>query len=398
MIKADPLGLGSWLNTLVPSRPWVLHSALTLGALTEGWIDTQVAAAARYPARLLGSAADASMPAAKHWLVAENRLDLQVSARCLMRSQGLSGLYLAAHIRSAADGRLPALVHAHFGGTAARHLPFSRALSVPLVASFYGADAANSSVQTRRWRRRYSRLFDEVSAVIVEGPALAERLTELGCPTGKISVVRLPTGVPALCSLGWRPRADFVATIAGRFVEKKGFDTAIRAFARALRGRPDARLQIIGTGKLEPMYRSVAVEEQVESQIDWLGALPFSEFARHVASSSVALFPSRSARDGDSEGGAPVTLIDAQWLGVPAIVSDHDDLPFVAAASGSVVVPSTAVDDWAEAMLSFYQAPEKLKTMSAAAEAFARAHHSPEANVIARENVYDHVLRTGRYT
>jgi colanic acid/amylovoran biosynthesis glycosyltransferase len=137
------------------------------------------------------------------------------------------------------------------------------------------------------------------------------------------------------------------------------------------------------------------MEERVESQIDWLGPLPFAEFTRRVASSSLALFPSRSARDGDSEGGAPVALIDAQWLGVPAVVSDHDDLPFVTAPSGGVVCPATAVDAWADAILFLYEMPEALEAMSVAAAAFARSHHSPEANVLEREAVYDDVIGSG---
>ena len=101
----------------------------------------------------------------------------------------------------------------------------------------------------------------------------------------------------------------------------------------------------------------------------------------------------RRAHDGDSEGGAPVTLIEAQWLSVPSIVSDHDDLPFVAAPEGSIVLPSEPVEAWADALRMLYESPDRLEAMGAAAAAFVRAHHTPAANVAARELVYDSVRR-----
>jgi colanic acid/amylovoran biosynthesis glycosyltransferase len=117
----------------------------------------------------------------------------------------------------------------------------------------------------------------------------------------------------------------------------------------------------------------------------------------HIAGASVALFPSRTAPDGDTEGGAPVTLIETQWLGVPVLVSDHDDLPFVAAPDGSLVLPATDVDAWAEALQALYQSPSSLREMGGSAMAFAKAHHSPEANAAAREALYGEVSGKTNY-
>jgi glycosyltransferase involved in cell wall biosynthesis len=129
----------------------------------------------------------------------------------------------------------------------------------------------------------------------------------------------------------------------------------------------------------------------VDDQVDWAGRLPFHEFMTQLAQSHLGLYPSRTAADGDSEGGAPVTLIEAQWLGVPSIVSDHDDLPFVAAPEGSVVIDAHGVDAWTETLWELYRSPERVDAMSSAARNFARAHHSPDANARAREAVYERV-------
>lgn len=222
---------------------------------------------------------------------------------------------------------------------------------------------------------------------------MAGRLEALGCPAEKLRVVRLPADADTLERINTRRAEGFLASLAGRFTEKKGFDFGIRVFARALRGRSDARLLIAGGGELEDELRRIVAQERLHDQVRWAGRLPLERFMTAVGGAHVGLYPSRNGRHGDSDGGAPVTLIEAQWLGVPAMVSAHDDLPFVAAPGGSVVLPPDDIDAWAETLLGLYRDRGRLEAMRPAAEAFARAHHSPLANLRAREAIYDFVSR-----
>jgi glycosyltransferase involved in cell wall biosynthesis len=218
---------------------------------------------------------------------------------------------------------------------------------------------------------------------------MAERIRALGSPSDKVRVARLPADGPALSRCATKKAGEFLVVIAGRFIEKKGFDVALEAFGHALRGRADARLLMLGWGPLEDEYRAAASRLGFADQVEWAGRLPFHRFMSRLAEGHVALYPSREAASGDSEGGAPVTLIEAQWLGVPSIVSDHDDLPFVAAPEGSLTIPCRAVDQWAEALRALYADRSVVDRMSAAASAFAREKHSPKANAAAREAIYE---------
>jgi colanic acid/amylovoran biosynthesis glycosyltransferase len=375
----------------VPHHRWVLHNTLLLGNLTERWIETQLAAQRCYGARLMGLDIAAGVQRLPHWLRARDRLDLCLAWRGMWKSEGTSAVWLA---KEFAGDRRPALVHGHYGDISSQLWLLTRVLRVPLVASFYGYDATVAKFREERiWRNRYRRLFYDAGALIVEGPAMARRVESLGCPSDKIHVIRLPADAENLDGCE-RPKADaFRVAIAGRFAEKKGFDVAIAAFARALTGKPDAELLIIGGGELEREYRTLVRDYGIEPQVTWAGRLPFSEFMSRVATARVGLYPSRTARNGASEGGAPVTLAESQWLGVPSIVSDHDDLPYVAAPEGSIVLPATAVDEWADALRSLYDAPARLDRMGAAAAAFAQSEHSPTANAHRRERVYDLVTR-----
>jgi colanic acid/amylovoran biosynthesis glycosyltransferase len=297
---------------------------------------------------------------------------------------GFGGPVLARRFRSSP----PIAIHAHFGVIAATQTSLARSLDAPLLASFYGYDAAMSRiVDSSMWQRRYRRLFGEVGAVLVEGPAMGARVAKLGCPEDRLRVVRLPADEAGLEGILRTSPETFVVAAAGRFVPKKGFDTAIHAFARALRGR-DATLMLIGGGDLAAAHRQLVHDTGIEDQVKWFDALPFRDFMSLLASASVAVFPSRTAPDGDSEGGAPVTLIETQWLGVPTLVSDHDDLPFAAAPGGSVVLPPTDVDAWAGALRAAYDDPGALAEMGRKGAAFSKENNSPQANSAMRESIY----------
>jgi colanic acid/amylovoran biosynthesis glycosyltransferase len=371
----------------VPERDWALHTTALLGNLTERWIEVQLAATSRYSSRLLGLETAQGASRQAHWLAVRDRRDLWLAYKGMWKSGGLSATWLATQFRGS---RRPAVLHAHYGPPAAQLRALAHVLGVPLIASFYGHDAtANEFREKWIWRSRYRRLFRDAAALIAEGPAMGRRLEGLGCPADKIHIIRLPADAGSLEYCRRQKAEGFRVAIAGRFIEKKGFDVAISAFAKALKGRPDAELIIIGGGELESDYRRLVLEGGIESQVTWGGRLPFEEFMSRLATAHVALYPSRTAADGDSEGGAPVTLAEAQWLGVPSIVSDHDDLPFVAAPGGSITLPPRAVEQWADALRSLYESPSLIDKMGSVSAAFAASEHSPKANAERRERVYD---------
>jgi colanic acid/amylovoran biosynthesis glycosyltransferase len=377
------------MNWNLPARPWVLHAAPVLGGVTDRWIDAQAARTDRYDSRLLGGAILAGVSRKPYWLPATDRRDLMVAHQLMGPSRGMTGAWLAAPFRR----RRPSLIHAHYGQVAAEHRHLARALDVPLVASFYGYDATKTVYRTDpRWRRQYARLFAEAAAVVVEGPALAARVAYLGCRADKLHVVRLAADAEGLRDCRFPKSDHFLVVAAGRLIEKKGFDIAISAFAAAFKGTSDARLLITGGGPLEAELQALAEARGISDQVTWGGRLPFAEFMGSMSRAHLAVYPSRTAADGDSEGGAPVTLVEAQWLGVPSLVSDHDDLPFVAAPLGSIVLPSDDVPRWAEALRSLYSDEARLNRMALEAETFVREQHAPDRTLAAREDVYDRLL------
>ena len=60
-----------------------------------------------------------------------------------------------------------------------------------------------------------------------------------------------------------------------------------------------------------------------------LGLLPHPTALEELKRATILLYPSVTASDGDTEGGAPVALIEAMAMGVPIVSSLHADIPEV---------------------------------------------------------------------
>ena len=82
------------------------------------------------------------------------------------------------------------LIHAHFGMQGCHMLLYASLLNIPLITSFYGVDAYMFS-QRARWRNKYKRLFKQGRLFLAEGPAMREKLIEIGCPPEKIIIHQL---------------------------------------------------------------------------------------------------------------------------------------------------------------------------------------------------------------
>jgi colanic acid/amylovoran biosynthesis glycosyltransferase len=67
----------------------------------------------------------------------------------------------------------------------------------------------------------------------------------------------------------------------------------------------------------------------LEDRVELLGMLPHAELRKAYYEHHVFLAPSVKAPDGDSEGGAPITLVEAAATGMAIVSTWHDDIPEV---------------------------------------------------------------------
>ena len=273
------------------------------------------------------------------------------------------------------------LLHAHFGWSGPTTLSAARQLGLPLVTTFYGRDLAH---RKRRWQRHeaYGELFSGGTLFVCEGPVMVEHLAGLGCPREKIRVVRV--GID-LADFPFEPplrNGSLIIVQAARLVEKKGVDLSIRAFARARREIGPAELWIVGDGELRHELESLAASLDVADAVRFLGELSHAEYRDVLGRAHIGIQPSRTASDGDTEGGAPTVLLEMQASGMPVVATRHADIPFIVAA-GDCVVAEEDVDGLADTLVRLARSSDA--DWRARSEAGRRAVESKhDAAVIAR--------------
>jgi colanic acid/amylovoran biosynthesis glycosyltransferase len=127
----------------------------------------------------------------------------------------------------------------------------------------------------------------------------------------------------------WSPDADPTVLFVGRFVEKKGLLDAIAAFGRARETVPRARMTIVGGGGDEAEARAFVSQKRLDDSVEFVGMKPHADVIARLSRTSALIHPSVTATDGDSEGGAPTILLEAQAIGTPIVTTRHADIPHV---------------------------------------------------------------------
>jgi colanic acid/amylovoran biosynthesis glycosyltransferase len=275
----------------------------------------------------------------------------------------------------------PSVIHAHFGQMGYVILPVKRRLRLPLVTSFYGYDM---SVLPRlpRWPARLARLFREGDLFLVEGAYMKQRLIDLGAPADKVSIQRIAIHVNRYPK--WQPdkNRDPVVLFVGRFTEKKGLLAALEA-VRHVRPRQRLRFRIVGDGEQRAHAEGFVAENSMSDCVEFLGMKPHSDVITELARANVLIHPSRTANNGDTEGGAPTILLEAQAVGVPIVTTRHADIPNVAPAGrGIFLCDENDAAQLAESLLKALSLGEECDS------SFVRRYHNVAKEVLNLEKHY----------
>lgn len=223
----------------------------------------------------------------------------------------------------------PDLIHAHFAWEAWRYRTAFMESGLPFVTTFYGLDISRLP---RRpvWEKRYAEIFSHGSAFIVEGKFMAARLAALGCPADKIDCIPIGVDIEGLRALPLRRDGKNTHVLFTGFNrEKKGAVYAADAFAAVAARHPDLRFDLVGDGRFRIPVQTRLQKAGFLDRCTFHGYVPVSRYRELLRGADIVLAPSVTAADGDAEGGAPVTVIEAQAAGVPVVGTLHCDIPMV---------------------------------------------------------------------
>jgi len=224
------------------------------------------------------------------------------------------------------------ILHSHNGHQGWYDIDAARKLKTKHVVAFYGLDA---NLKDKIWRKRYRELFDVADLVLCEGQFFARTLAKLGCSENKIRVHHLgvPTESIKYELRTWDGKQPLRILIAARFTEKKGIPYALEAVGR-LKSKLPVQVTIIGDAvnlsneqKEKRKIIEVIDKHKLRANVRFLGYQPYSTVLSEAYKHHIFMSPSVTAENGDSEGGAPIALIDMAASGISIVSSRHCDIP-----------------------------------------------------------------------
>lgn len=296
------------------------------------------------------------------------------------------------------------LVHAHFGPSGYNFLKYKKFFKLPLVTTFYGYDLSSLPLKKPKWRIKYKKLFKEGERFLTEGSHMKKCLIELGCPKEKIIVQHL--GID-LDKIKFIPRKidkdkEIRILIAASFREKKGIPYAIKAFGVTKKLYPNLKLELTLIGDSNGSSEGESEKNKIlkiiekynlKEYVKMLGYQPQSILIKEFYKNHIFLHPSVHASNGDTEGGAPVSIIEASASGMPILSTTHCDIPEVVINGKSgYLVPERDVKTLAEKLEFLVCNSEKWEEIGREGRCHIEKKYDVKKQVQKLEEIYDEVL------
>jgi glycosyltransferase involved in cell wall biosynthesis len=201
------------------------------------------------------------------------------------------------------------------------------------------------------------------AAVLLAANGATERALPAGC-RGRVvrlfeSGVDLDLWQPAPVKQS-RPEGGVRFVFSGRFVDWKGVQLLVPAFAKAVAEDPRCQLDLIGGGELEAQIRAMIEEQKLGGAVCLHGWVGRPEAARIIREADVFVMPSLRECGGTA-------ILEAMALGKPVIATNWGGpADYVDASCGILVDPHSTkgfVDGLAEAMGRLARSPDLRKSL-----------------------------------
>jgi colanic acid/amylovoran biosynthesis glycosyltransferase len=287
------------------------------------------------------------------------------------------------------------LIHAHFGTTGTLTLRLKSVLGIPHITTFYGFDISKLP-RKKKWLKLYETLFQEGDLFLVEGAHMSSKLEALGCPLEKIRIQRIAIPINRITFIPRQPKKKGqppIVIFAGRLVEKKGLIYALLALKEARSRHYNLEFRVIGDGPLKEKILEIIKKNHMSDYVRMLGLLGYTDYLKELQEADIFLHPSITSSDGDSEGGAPTTILEAQAAGLPVVSSYHADIP-------NIVVPGESAllceeKDWkglSEKIMYLIENQRLWRQIGRAGRSFVEKYHDIRQEVKTLEDKYNDLL------
>lgn len=312
----------------------------------------------------------------------------------------LTNLYYPFFLKVLKENQV-SLLHSHFGNRGYFDLALKQKLKIPQVTTFYGHDVSLLP-QEERWRKRFKVFFKQGDLVLAEGNYMKKTLLELGCPDSKVRVQHLGIDCEKIPFIPRKldDQQKVKILIAGTFREKKGITYALEAFAKLALTYKNIEVTLIGDAgrsQREINYKkeitTIIDSRNIADKVNYLGFLPYPAFIEEAKNNHIFLSPSIHPSDGETEGGAPVALIEMSAYGMPIVSTFHCDIPEVVIDGESgFLVPEKDTNGLVERLEHLIKHPELWESMGRAGRKYIEEEFNIVKQAAKLEALYDSLL------
>lgn len=291
-------------------------------------------------------------------------------------------------VRDAVRDFRPDVVHVHwwFPGGLTVWPAWGLPPGLPVVITSHGTDLfLLDRIGVARPLAR--RVFARAAQVTVISTPLVPRVTALGVPVDRVTVVPMPLDA-ATFTAGDGARDPDMLLFVGRLIERKGAEFAVRAVAELRQQGHKLRLLVVGDGPERPALERLAGEIGVRANVAFAGVLPPAEVAPLYRRASALLFPAVTDWKGEQEGFGMV-LVEAMRSGLPIVATRSGGIPDVIADGRTgLLVPERDAGAIAAAVARLRGQPDEARRLAAAAQADVASRFAPEHIARVFDGVY----------
>lgn len=232
---------------------------------------------------------------------------------------------LVSNIKSPISAKV---IISHFGTSSVTALALKELgmLNGELLPIFHGFDLSEHQVQ-ETYSRWYKQLFSCSARVLAISCLWLQRLELMGCPPGKLELLRMGVDPEKFKFNAIRPKHDKLIIVSvGRLTEKKGYITALKGISAAVKLGVNLHYNIIGSGYQQPTLQRLISELDISHCVTLVGAITPALLPHYLNQADIFMLMSETAANGDMEG-IPVSLMEAMSTGLITVSTYHSGIP-----------------------------------------------------------------------
>ena len=141
---------------------------------------------------------------------------------------------------------------------------------------------------------------------------------------------------------------------------------------------------------MEKQLRQTAFNLGISKNIVWLGMQPHSKVIKELHNCDFLLQPSVTAKNGDTEGGAPTIILEAQACGVPIVSTYHADIPYTTIQGKSAFLANERDVEGLYSHMRYLIKNRRIwKKIGKQGKKYIEKHHDIKTQIVNLENIYN---------